>query len=89
MARGPGALSVEGCCGTQPPRRSEAVIAAVLADDQMIMEREVQHVRGGFQTHRQRDVVFARRGIARRVIVGDRLVRRQKCQFAIYEGELG
>ena len=58
----------------------EAEIAAFVADDQVIEQRDVEHVGGGAQAEREPRIVGTRGGIAARMVVDDHQAGRARCE---------
>src|SRR5713101_2606804 len=58
----------------------EAEVAAVVADDQVIEQRDVEHVSGGTQTEREPRVVRTRGGITARMVVYDHHAGCARCE---------
>src|SRR5258705_822127 len=58
----------------------KAEVAAVVADDQVIEQRDVEHVSGGTQAEREPRVVRTRGGITARMVVDDHHTGRARCE---------
>ena len=71
--------------GSHRTALAEAEVAAVVTDDQVIEQRDVEHVGRGAQSQREPRIVRTRGGIAARMVVDDHHAGRARCETRGHE----
>src|SRR5262245_29133541 len=82
-----GGMFLSPSCGTRSHQSglAKAEVAVLVTDDEVIEQRQIEHVGGGTQSQREPRIVRARCGIAARMVVDDHQAGRTRCETSGHE----